>query len=166
MMLTDLLAISHVPRWSIVPHHPMQTVAAHSHRVAVIYLELCRRLKKDPSLRGLTWAIVHDGPESRTGDIPGVFKREVNGELEKAERRVCAWFDDALLPPPADKLLVKVADLVETFTYIRYYGIGPHARLVGDRIWQQLDVLLAATDWMQTVRVLVDDILTDAGRIG
>ena len=67
MMLTDLLALSIVPRWSIVPHVHHQSVAEHSHRVAAIYLELCAQLNLPVSVEGLTWALCHDGAESRTG---------------------------------------------------------------------------------------------------
>ena len=42
--LTDLLALSHVPRWSIVRHVSPQNVGDHTFRVMVIYTELMNRL--------------------------------------------------------------------------------------------------------------------------
>lgn len=160
MILTDLLALSHVPRWSNVRHSPPQSVADHSYRVAVIYLELCARLGKEPSLRGLTRAIRHDAAESYTGDIPGDFKREVKEELRAAEAKLGL----ALGEEPADweKRLIKIADKIEGFTFIFVNGIGPHGERIKDLMREELR-MLAGGDW-QPVRILAQDIIEESER--
>lgn len=142
MKLTDMLALSHVPRWSIVPLDRTQSVADHSFRVVVIYLELCARVPWDTNWETLMWAIHHDGAESRTADIPGNFKVHL-GNLNDHERHVCGWLN---LPPFIDfarrdslgKSVVKLADLIETYTFISMNGFGSHALRATDKISRQV----------------------------
>lgn len=166
MMLTDLLALSHVPRWVIVPHLRPQSVAEHSHRVAVIYLELCARLNLTATVEGLTWAIMHDGPESRTGDIPAPFKRELDGKLAVGEQRVCPWLDnrdDSL--GSTTYWLFQLADLIEAYTFIARWGKGSHASRAELGLLEKLDQHIGyGPNHGEAVRKLVDDILYDIER--
>ena len=75
--LTDLLALSHVPRWNIVRHTNPQNVADHTFRTMVIYTELCRRLQFEIHVPDLLAILHHDAPESRTGDIPTPAKQRM-----------------------------------------------------------------------------------------
>ncbi len=160
-MMTDLLALCHVPRWSIVPHSRAQSVAEHSFRVFVIALELRNRLNYDADLipNIMYWALIHDGPESRTGDIPASYKRD-DDDYDSA----CPWYRfwhgsmDARV-----KYIVKLADRIEACTYIRRWGVGKHAEHVADAIYAQL---LAIDDLRirTTVMALVGDIMDDRDR--
>lgn len=166
MRITDLLALSFVPRWANVRHSPSQSVADHTFRVACIYLELCDRLKRDATLRGLTWAICHDGLESYTGDIPGDFKRELAEKLEEAESKlpVLVYGRTGVNGEPTEqeRRLVKLADKIETYTFIATNGVGPHANRIRELMLQEL-TSLAGDDW-GVVRLLAIDIIEEAER--
>lgn len=168
-VLNDLLALSHVPRWVIVPRFKEQSVADHSFRVAVIYLELCFRLDRVVTITDLVWALMHDGPESWTGDIPGPFK------TADSDANVTPWWHQCKSNIPAEtQSLVKLADLIEGATWISKWGTGHHAahatlnlrgeaaekaREVAEGIGYGSDVLEGV------VRGLVNDILHEIGRV-
>lgn len=153
MRLTDLLALSHVPRWSCVDHERAQSVADHCFRVGVIVLELVDRCQIAPEIAcaALRKAYTHDGAESRTADIPRPFKhalRDVGVPLSQftsAESRMCPWI--ALEPevPPTVSVLLKLADLIEAYTFIKMYGRGPTADWAACDIKTELGETLALT---------------------
>lgn len=163
MMLTDLLALSHVPRWTIVPLSRPQSVAEHCHRTGVIYLELCRRLSVTPTLEGLRWALTHDGPEARSGDIPAPFKTAPLVGLAEAERQWCSWYG-ALKPGAVDAELVALADHIEAATFIRQYGIGPHAEMCANNLHRRLMDTAPLTAPTPVVKSIMEDIRNEAGR--
>lgn len=139
--LTDLLALSYVPRWSIVARTREQSVADHTFRVCVILCELAAHMDIALSWSDLWYAMTHDGAESRTGDVVGIFKHRhtsVASAIDKAEIAECPWM--AGVPQPGDsiKRLVKIADLIEGVTFIERWGTGPHARKVAALIERQL----------------------------
>lgn len=120
-MMNDLLALSHVPRWVIVSTSRPQSVAEHSFRVAIILLEICKRIGVGCEQSTLQWALMHDGAESRTGDLPmGI---DVPKDVEYRE---CPWLEGQQVYARG-RILVKLADLVETATWISRWGVGPHA---------------------------------------
>lgn len=126
--MNDLLALSIVPRWAIVPMSRPQSVGEHSFRVAVILLELCKRLGIKADHDALVWALTHDGPESRTGDIPSTVPRNLLTETELA---ACPWYRDIIGHIPVRwRMMVKLADLIEAATYVAMWGNGAHARKV------------------------------------
>lgn len=122
-ILNDMLALCHVPRWVIVPHSRPQSVGEHSFRVACILMAMCTRLGFTPPAVAYIWALIHDGPECRTGDLP----MPVNLP-DAVEARITPWYADIKeVIPPVWIDLIKVADLIETTTYINRWGVGPHA---------------------------------------
>lgn len=130
--LTDLLALSHVPRWAIISTSKVQSVAEHSHRVAVILMELGVRMDLILPYSLLVWALVHDGPEAWTGDIPGPFKHP---DQSAQDRKVAPWWGPYRDKVPAEWLeFFKIADLIETGTFIAKWGNGPHATYAYERI--------------------------------
>lgn len=135
MRLNDLLALSHVPRWSVVPHHRPQSVADHTFRTMVIYVDLCERLQVEANSRTMRWILVHDGPESVTADIPGNFKDKLEG-IHRLEQQVCPWFAeesiDALSMSMLDSALVTLADKMEGLSFILREGYGPHAQVCAE----------------------------------
>lgn len=128
-MLLDQLTLSYVPRWPIVSMNRTQSVAEHCHRVASILLEFGRRIGLQIPGPALTWAILHDGSEAWTGDIPSPYK------TPGADAKVSRWYHEYkdIMPGPWLQV-VKLCDLIETATWIAMWGAGPYARVVADQI--------------------------------
>lgn len=146
--LSDLLALSTVPRWPIVPCLRLQSVAEHSFRVAVIGLEIARRLNKGvtPSsvvveYHVMRWALVHDGPEAETSDIPYPVKKvaALKAEIAHLETIVCPWYvDEDLGTNSQERAVVKIADKIEEVLFMRDWGMGPKADAAGQDARQQV----------------------------
>lgn len=168
MRLTDLLSLSIVPRWSIVDHRRPQSVADHSFRVAVIARELFERLGHPPlTTTELWWCLDHDGPESRSGDVSGEFKRRLSNPAGWAatELAMCPWLGRDGCPSSDRLRLLKIVDDLETYTFIRKFGEGPHADRVANLIVHRLRDRCdeAKVNWSIPASI-IDDILSDAGR--
>lgn len=166
MRLTDLLSLSIVPRWSVVPHHGApQSVADHSFRVVVILHELAERFSIPLCATDYWYALTHDGAESVTGDIPRNYKRDHIISVDRTERAVCPWLRDIERPSPHICDLIKVADTIEAYTWLRRWGVGPHAEVVAGHIRVQLEQCCFGLklDYTVVARVVID-IELDAGR--
>lgn len=168
MRLTDLLNLSNVPRWGIVPRLAEQSVADHSFRVAAIYIELCDRLKVAVSLGDLVYALFHDGEESWTGDISGVAKHAVP-DLKRGSKTVevaVGWIRHAELAwPPVDRQLVKCADIIECITWARAWIPEPRRAYVLERNMVALDRHCSRYHIDLTIaHQIVEDIMDDTGR--
>lgn len=151
MRTIDLLGLADVPRWSVIKTLRPQSVAEHSFAVAVLTMELITRLspynfEHPVSLGAVIWAICHDAPETYTGDIDGLLKREhpaVKAALEVAEGEAFPWYGrmrDGMLPPLV--ALVKVADTIESIVYLRQWGTGSRANNVRAELRQILYIQL------------------------
>jgi hypothetical protein len=159
--LTDLLALSHVPRWGIVPHVFQQSVADHTFRVWVIFDVLCMRLAKKPTAEDYFEVLVHDGPESRTGDIPTPAKSLMT---IPDDSRFCGWMYRALkfTSEEIGQAFV-IADLIEAHTFIEMYGKGEHSRRVAADIYAKLRNMTPVEDWPVVSR-MIDEIVFEEGR--
>jgi hypothetical protein len=161
--LTDLLALSHVPRWAIVRHHGHQNVADHTFRVLVIYTELCRRLEIEIFVPGLLYALYHDAPESRTGDIPTPAKERI--EVIGSEEDFVPWMIDIGYPDPdpVHEKLVQLADLIEAHTFIERHGHGDHSKRVAAALYAKMRQMADAKMWA-VATTIIDEITYEAGR--
>lgn len=164
--VTDLLALSNVPRWSIVDHCKHQTVGDHVYRVMVIATELAERLSIVLDIHTIMHILHHDAEESRTGDIPTPFKRLGAGSDEEMRATVCPWTErwpnrmDAV-----ESRLFQLADLIEAATFIKRYGVGSHAAGVAALMRIAIeDALVGWAGWHTEVWRLVKEIEEDAGR--
>lgn len=76
----ELWSSGFVNRWHNNPHAELRNsgdmVGGHAQRVAILYMELFgNSLGMVETLRNLTTCILHDAPESISGDIPSPAKR-------------------------------------------------------------------------------------------
>lgn len=136
--INDLLNLSTVLHWHSVPTLRKPSVAEHSYRVAVIALEIAQRLNRGVSPSSviieshvMRWALMHDGPETETGDLPHTAKvRLPSGVWSKLEAELCPWYMDEVLRLHApERAIVKIADLMELVLFIREWGHGGEAEM-------------------------------------
>jgi 5'-deoxynucleotidase YfbR-like HD superfamily hydrolase len=140
----DLLALADVHRWSVIKMHRTQSVAEHSFATAVITMELAQRMGYSATaVSGMVlWALVHDAPETLTGDIDGKFKRDnpiAKAAINTAEDIAFPWYARfATEVPEHVKTIVKVADQIEALTFLHTWGVGPRA----DDVYRELLAIL------------------------
>lgn len=121
--INDLLNLAHVVHWHTVPTRRKCSVAEHSFRVAAIVLELYDRLRNFSLCPALRLALVHDGPETETGDLPHTTKVLFDGDGARAWRAVesalCPWYANEYEDPGTMECrIVKIADLIECYMFI------------------------------------------------
>lgn len=159
----DLLGLADVPRWGVIKILRPQSVAEHSFAVAVLVMELITRLSPysltaPASLGAVIWALCHDAPETYTGDVDGLLKREhptLKAELDKAEGEAFPWWAEmrrGMEATPGLMALVKVADRVEAIVYLRQWGIGTRA----DDVKRELTRILWESDVPRLTSILGD----------
>lgn len=174
--LTDLLALSHVPRWSIVNHSKPQSVADHTFRVMVIALEIAERLDITLNCSTLKEILFHDAPESRTADIPNPAKSFLleHSNLEYNPRAIdvhfCPWLRTENINGIANdqSIVMHLADKIEGYTFILRHGIGPHATAVATGCMTEIDKMLRALPdqtFREPVLAVISEIILDHGRV-
>lgn len=119
--LNDLLLLTYVPRWSIIPVARPESVAEHSFRVAVIALEIAQRANLETA-PVLYRALIHDGPEAGTGDIANPVKGPIAPDLQRIERVLCPWWDSGRPSRDIFDHIVKVADVMDALVYLQRHG--------------------------------------------
>lgn len=79
--------MSEVTRWGIVPNLRRQSIADHSYYVCLYALDLCNVLGLDArtAFYITQWCLLHDLPETVTGDIVGPVKRRTVDKDKLAE---------------------------------------------------------------------------------
>jgi 5'-deoxynucleotidase YfbR-like HD superfamily hydrolase len=157
MLTQERLRLSHVRRWNIVATLREQTVAEHSFNVWVITRSICDALDVGEEVRkhAEEWALLHDLPEVKLGDIPTPSKRMIDcSSMTKAEREVAGdeWFTlsiDVTESQAGD--IVKLADVVEAWVFLKVWGTGRHAQQVKDemetRVWTTLGSVSNRWGW-------------------
>lgn len=122
-----------VPRWTIVPTIRSQNVGEHSFHVAWVALWL-NQFALTPYTQGvlLEEAIMHDGEESVTGDVPSNFKSFVKGAINGflINRGMYSKASVGL------RQFVKLADIIEALIFIREEELLGNRRL--DKIRTEL----------------------------
>lgn len=142
----DLLGLADTKRWTVIKTLRNQSVAEHSFNVAIIAWELASRLEVSPQLlrQVLIWALIHDAPETYTGDVDGRAKRDfpiLKNSLTIVEHAKFEWYSNES-PAPVVRVIVKVADTIEAITFIRTWGRGLRA----EDVVQELTKKLYGTD--------------------
>lgn len=132
----DLLGLADVHRWSVIRTLRNQSVAEHAFAVAIIATDLTTRLTdwkhgSHNHCEILWWSLIHDAPETLTGDIDGKFKRNhsaVRSAVCDAENIEFPWFAMyASVIQPKVKVIVKLADRIEALRFIQDWGHGARA---------------------------------------
>lgn len=146
-MLVDLLSLSHVPRWTTFPVARPQSVAEHSYRVAIIayylgsYIFTFGSGSGEPNFHVLiTWSLFHDGPESKTSDLPSPLKQMIGkSQVRQLEMESCPWVER--FEPPThsiDYKLVQIADSLEALSWLTRYGDAFRDRWDGKNVCDKL----------------------------
>lgn len=126
--LFETLRLNATSRWGIVQMNRQQSVAEHSFNVTSIVMHILAKKRTGQSVFAdfgiVTYAICHDLSEVYSGDIPasekGSFKEALD-QWEEAMFPLHAKFTEQLTP--AQKQIVKVADLMEAIIYARRHCI-------------------------------------------
>lgn len=163
LRITDLLALSVVPRWGIVDMVRRQSVGDHTFRVLVIFTELARRLGYAISLDDILMVLHHDADESRTSDIPASAKDYLGiGNPVK----YCPWLADGWpsgFSSEKASTMAYLADQIEAFTFLDKYGLGDHSGRVIVHFSQKL-TSITPPEMGEEVQKLITEILGDSGR--
>lgn len=164
MRLNDLLALSHVPRWSIVSHTRPQSVADHTFRVLVIAVELAEMVGVTLHANDLIRILYHDGHESWTADLPSPIK----SELEKTGYsfdRVTPWARSTPeFTGPDQERVFELADKIEAYTFIDKYGEGEQSLRVRDGCLDRLNGLIPDRNWKKMADLVIVNIMEERGR--
>jgi hypothetical protein len=136
VVLGDALALSHVPRWAIVPTTRVQSVSDHSYRVgwiAVTILKLTGMWTRELAQQVMVMAVAHDLSESHSGDIPTPFKRAMvgsGGDYHIATKEAFAG------APIIARHTLTMADRIEAVTWLERWGAsgGPNVESQATRV--------------------------------
>lgn len=171
MRLTDLLNLSNVPRWGIVPRFREQSVADHTFRVMVIAWELADRMGIPLTATDFRYILCHDADETWTGDISGLSKHAIP-DLELGTEKVKAKMDlkDSISPSSESYALIKAADIIDCLAFADAWIHSPRREWV----WDRNLVVLAdhckkyasefPGDFYPVARKVLQDITEDTGR--
>lgn len=143
MKLTEMMLAQQVGRWNIVRTTKDQSVAEHMYNVCMIARSICARLKIDDTMV-MKAALEHDLDEVFTGDIPHPAK----------VMAMKAGMDlNSMIPPPknvakltpTEKLVLKIADLLEAEYFIKEFGVTSRALDAYIDLGEQVNNILAAS---------------------
>jgi hypothetical protein len=159
MTIQDLVRIQDVKRWTVVNMTRTQSVAEHTCLVFFIAVELATRI--GISMNSATMqeimlrAMLHDIDEIHSGDIPTPAKNRMG----QGTRYGLSRFADKQGVGCAARLIVKMADFIETSEFIGQYGEGVHAVQVMGHIEGEMH------DFMQSLpedyKAAMKSVLTD-----
>lgn len=152
--LQERLRTAHVTRWQIVRTARAQTVAEHLYLVWVLTRAFARAAKFSPEDCALAeeWALNHDVPEVRTGDLATPVKRAMREAVPHDDpiRRIELAMSDSyrdlyaqVKERPWVKKVVKLADILEATLFTQTEGIGKHAIRVEGDLWVAFHAILA-----------------------
>ena len=131
--LQELMACCDVTRWHTVNVARQQSVAEHQWAVAMLALEINRRLPGVNEYTLLLNALYHDTAETESGDPP---PSEPTGELIDRINRM-----------PPGSAIVKMADLMEAAWFIQNNAMGKRAEERSIKIEDRLrDVMVNILD--------------------
>lgn len=145
MPIDKCLDALYVQRWSLVGTDKESTVASHSFSVAMIAMEIRKRMYNKIGFSEQEvcyFALTHDIREVLTGDVPTPVKttmREVGFDPERMYPEIPA----EETPGTGIRHIVKAADLIDNYVFISTHGIGTRARVAAIEVGGRLTEFLA-----------------------
>ena len=138
MNIQDIYRAHHIDRWQIVNVTRHQSLAEHSFNVAMIALELNKRIGheafKDEYVSDLLlWSLYHDLPEIATGDIASPLKALIKAKdpelIERVESAMSSTYSKLKekFKGSYAGAIVKLADLIDGIRYLELYK-NPNCR--------------------------------------
>lgn len=147
MNLGELMRIGDVKRWHTVRTALDQTLADHSARVALIALQLywyhTGRTDNADIAALLTTALLHDAAEVHLGDPPPAGKTTMYMAAEIALLSGLSPLFKGGVQNYELKSIVKVADRIEAWLWIRENAVGKHSLRVVDRCFKEMERVAA-----------------------
>ena len=116
-----------VNRWHTHPdprlRNAQDTTAAHSQRVATLYLMLTRSAACPSTFRTVLRALWHDAPECATGDVPCMAKKKGSLMTRALEWQERAFWESVGIgaPTKADPLL-KLCDHLDAVLFVKLHA--------------------------------------------
>lgn len=150
LSFAERMRTCHVSRWQVVRTARQQTLAEHLYLVRVITMEFCDLLGLGPEDSQIAeqWALEHDVPEVRTGDLATPVKAAMREAVPHDDpiRRIELSYSDsyAILYGtikahyPHVRAMVKMADTLEAVMFLDIEGMGVHAKVVKQELWSSL----------------------------
>ena len=149
--IDKLMDCQHVKRWNLVATTIESNVASHSFNVAMLAMAINNRMRNcgfTNEMEICYHAIMHDVDEAETGDMPTPTKTA----LKKAGVDPNALYQTqgkVSKPDATVKQIVKLADLIENYTFISEYGAGTRARTAASEVRGRLgDAIAGASEDM------------------
>ena len=140
-----LLRASHILRWGIVHTITHQNIAEHMYRVWTLVKNWGPSIQLTIAQQRLAeeWALIHDLPEIRTGDMPTPHKTpEVKAWLNQLESEIYPPLNETRKMQPTTTAFCKFCDTAESILYLKINGIGQHAidvrELLPQQMWDRL----------------------------
>ena len=135
MQINDILLAQNIRRWTIVATTRDQSLAEHLFNVIMIARNIAAECDMDAT-RIIKYAADHDLDEILTGDIPSPAKSKMGlkDDYNGKSRAACS---------PAELLVVKAADLIDAYLFIKYHRTGPHAEVVFNHTSKKFE------DWLR-----------------
>lgn len=129
--IDKLMDLHYTQRWTLVGTNKESTVASHSFNVAMIAMEIRKRMRNnnDVSEQEICYyALIHDVKETYTGDLPTPTKTKLKEEGVDVDA-IDFGFENELEPSIKIKSIIKAADLIENHLFIDEHGTGTRARV-------------------------------------
>lgn len=141
--LKDLFNLTNVYRWCTISVSRRQQVDSHCYRTMVVVREIYDKLNGQQSRlrldRMLTWAMDHDGPESKFGDWPSTSKKYLAGVTDETMKTLFPWYvESRKVTGDVEVDIVHIADLIEALSWISLYGKDEHDAFDGEIIEHKL----------------------------
>jgi len=157
MNIQDWYRLYQVKRFHMIRTGHTQSVAEHSYLVAVIAIEIARRMEINDA-NVIKYVLLHDRHESITGDIPTQVKNDDNRRLEhEVDQEVLALFERM---NANERAIVKCADVIEGIVFLSKEITDAHGRRVMDYLHEVLNQNLAKHNMPNLTRI-ANEVLTD-----
>lgn len=169
--ISDILRTADVYRWHSVKTLRKQSNAEHMYLVTMLGNKLATRVYPEISLEEKftlsQWLLIHDVPESMTGDIATPVKRYLESffpvgqnPLDDLEGLICpeykSWKDKVTNTPL--RRIAKLADLIEMWVFLKEEGIDQYAAKIQLNIYNGITDMVTESqkkypelNWMEAI---------------